>query len=172
MVSETFRVVASDQYADKFITQHLAPRSIAKYYCKWQLSVSSTSVAWLGDLLKERQSSHSHQLTPDKLLSLNRLHAGDDAIVNCLKAKSTKVCKKQQNVTVQIVPNMLLNGQHFFNFNQLFLLTQSDIRQKGDGNIQGGGLKFLGHFIRHFRSQVSSESSKILKCPRNFWPSP
>ena len=42
-----------------------------------------------------------------------------------------------------------------------FCWQQSDIRQKGDGNIQGG-LKFLGHFIHHFRSQVSSESSKIL----------
>ena len=54
MVSETFRVVASDQYAEKFVTRRLAPRSIAEYYCKRQLSVSSTSVAQLGDLLKER----------------------------------------------------------------------------------------------------------------------
>ena len=37
-------------------------------------------------------------MSPDELLGLSRLGAWDEAIVNCLQAKFTKTCVKQQNV--------------------------------------------------------------------------
>ena len=90
MVSEIFPVVASDQYAEKNSlpnTLHLGlPPCIIS---KGQLPFSSTIV---------RHTLHDEEIysEKDKSLGLSRLRA----IVNCLQAKSTKTCVKQQNVMV------------------------------------------------------------------------
>ena len=102
MVSEIFPVAALEQYAERKF-RHPAPCTSVhspSMINTRQLPVSSTIVKYTlhsWEIYSKKDIKLFTQpsvKSPDKLLGLSRLRARDEAIVNCLQAKSTETCVK------------------------------------------------------------------------------